>query len=1028
MESIAADRKLAETTGHAYWRCLEELADQPAFEDLLRRTFPGRVVDAWLEPHSRRHFLTLMGASLGLAGLAGCGVQPPAETIVPQVRPTEAIVPGKPLFFATAVSLAGETTGLLVESHEGRPTKIEGNPDHPHSRGATDLFAQAEILTLYDPDRSQNVVAAGEIRTWDDATAALRAAMVQQRAKNGAGLRLLTETVVSPTLAGQIDVLLTSLPAAKWIQYEPAARDAARQGAIMAFGRDVRSQYHFDRADVVLSLEADFLAPPGNARHVREFAARRAAHGATEPKQATMNRLYVVECTPGLTGAKADHRWALRAGEVEAFARALAVRLDPKLERLGESGSHPVPLTALDAIARDLEAHRGKCIVAAGDYQPAAVHALAHAMNRTLDNAGQTVSYTEPVETASTDQSASLADLAREMERGEVEMLLILGANVAYGAPADLDFAARLAKVPLAVHWGLYHDETAAACNWHIPAAHFLESWSDALASDGTASIVQPLIAPLYGGKSAHELLSLLSEAVERTSHDLVREYWRRRWSARNPTGDFQSFWETTVHDGIVHDAALPDITPSLQENWPSRLAPTRAAARSHEPSTGQFAGDDYEIVFRLDPTIFDGRFANNGWLQECPKPLTKLTWDNAVLISPNTAKRLKLQAAFTGHGGEHGDVLVDVVELHYAGRTLEAPVWILPGQPDGSVTLPLGYGRTRAGRVGTGVGFNAYQLRTSRAPWSDMGLTIRKTGKQVSLACTQYHNRMEDRKLVRSATLDEFHANPAFAKQTAESGGPAQPEEQLPTLYQPEEHPYNGYKWGMSIDLPRCIGCNACVVACQAENNIPVVGKEQVMRGREMHWIRLDRYYRGPAERPETFFQPVPCMQCENAPCELVCPVGATVHSDEGLNDMVYNRCVGTRYCSNNCPYKVRRFNFLQFADFTTPSLKLLHNPDVTVRSRGVMEKCTYCVQRITQARIQAEKEDRPIRDGEILTACQAVCPAQAIAFGNLNDPKSAVSRRKASPLDYALLEELNTRPRTTYLANLRNPNPDIA
>ncbi|HEV2971466.1 MAG TPA: TAT-variant-translocated molybdopterin oxidoreductase [Pirellulales bacterium] len=1023
MDYAAMREKLAATSGKRFWRCLEELADDPEVETLLLRQFPGQAT-AWADPLDRRKFLSLLGASLTLAGISGCSVQPPAETIMPYVRSPTKLTPGVSLFFATAVTIGESTTGLLVESHEGRPTKIEGNPDHPASSGATDIFAQAAILDMYDPDRSQTVSSGDQISTWGDAVTAIRAAIEGQRGKHGAGLRFLTPTVTSPTLAGQLDAILKAFPAARWHQYEPASRDARWEGSRLAFGEFVNTIYHFDRADVIFSLDADFLAPPGNLQYVRDFIdRRRVTASASDAKRATMNRLYVAECTPSITGAKADHRWAMRAAEVELFARAVAAKLDPNLKSLAEGMSHPVADAAVEALVRDLRKSGAKSVVVAGDRQPPAVHALAHAMNDALGAVGTTVTFTDPIEFAPTNQMKSLADLATDMAAGFVELLVIVGVNAAYSAPADLEFAKRLAKVPLSVHVGLYRDETAVLCSWHIPKAHFLESWSDARCFDGTATIVQPLIAPLYGGRTPHEVLQLFVVPAEMTGYEIVRDYWRRRWKDANRPEDFETFWETAVHDGFVPDTALSEKKVAIQQDWIRNIG----AVNSATTRNGAVSERPLEIVFATDPTIFDGRFANNGWLQELPKPLTKLTWDNAALISPAMAERLGVSAMVSGHGGEHGEVTVDVVELHYAGRKLQAPVWIMPGQPDNSVTVHLGYGRTAAGRIGSGIGFNANLLRTSAAPWFGSGLEIRRTGAQSPLACTQYHHRMEDRDLVRTATLDEFRRDPTFVKESTKSDVAGHGQRTLPTLYAPQEHSYNGYKWGMAIDLNACIGCNACVVACQAENNIPVVGKEQVTRGREMHWIRIDRYYRGKPDNPEYFFQPVNCMQCENAPCELVCPVEATVHSDEGLNDMVYNRCVGTRYCSNNCPYKVRRFNFLQYSDFTTPSLQLLHNPEVTVRSRGVMEKCTYCVQRITQGRIAAEKEDRRVRDGEVLTACQAVCPAHAISFGDLNDQKSEVAAWKARPLEYPLLAELNTVPRTTYLAELRNPNPEI-
>jgi MoCo/4Fe-4S cofactor protein with predicted Tat translocation signal len=1025
MNLAAIREKLSAESGQRYWRCLEELADDPEIDAWLRGQFPGQAT-IWADRLDRRRFITFIGASLALAGLTGCGVQPPAEKIMPYVRSPQRLTPGVPLYFATAAALGESTVGLLIESHEGRPTKIEGNPNHPASRGATDIFAQAEILNLYDPDRSQATLSAGEISTWGEAVTAIRAAIDKLRDKQGAGLRFLTSAIASPTLRRQFDQILKAFPEAKLHQYDAAAGDGRRRGAELAFGQQVETQYHFDRADVILALDADFLAPPGNLADVRSFCDRRRVSVAErEASKAKMNRLYVVESTPSITGAKADHRWAMAARQIEAFARAVAAELDAKPQPLADGAKQPVPAAHFAALVRDLKRGGAQSVVVPGERQPPIVHALAHAMNAALGAVGTSVTYTEAVESRSTSSMASLAELVRDMASGHVDLLVILDVNAAYSAPADLAFAKHLARVPLTVHLGLYNDETAALSRWHVPQAHFLESWSDARAGDGTATIVQPLIAPLYAGRTPHELLRLFTDPAEATSYGIVRETWRQFWTNNKRGDDFESFWETVIHDGVVPGTAAPARQVSPQPNWTQKLQSSDTAKSAGGGDEGE---QSYEIIFAPDPSVYDGRYANNGWLQELPKPLTKLTWGNAALVSPKAAERLGLSAMATGHGGEHGEVTVDVLELSYDGRSLKVPAWIMPGQPDRSVTLHLGYGRAAAGRVGTGVGANVNLLRTSAAPWFANGLQIRKTDERAIAACTQYHHRMEGRHLARSATLDSFRKNPTFAKQIDTSGEPTRhPDQSLPTLYRPHEHPYNGYKWGMAIDLTACIGCNACVAACQAENNIPVVGKEQVNRGREMHWIRIDRYYEGLPDDPKFYFQPVPCMQCENAPCELVCPVAATVHSDEGLNDMVYNRCVGTRYCSNNCPYKVRRFNFLQFADFTTPSLKLLHNPEVTVRSRGVMEKCTYCVQRITQGRIAAENEDRSIRDGEVLTACQAVCPAHAISFGDLNDPASEVNEWKSRPLEYTLLRELNTLPRTTYLAELRNPNPEI-
>jgi molybdopterin-containing oxidoreductase family iron-sulfur binding subunit len=827
--------------------------------------------------------------------------------------------------------------------------------------------------------------------------AAMRTALAVQAPRGGVGLRILTETTTSPTLAAQMQSLQTAMPQARWHQWEPGGGSAA--AAAQAVGRPVSIQYRFDQADVVLSLESDFVMDgPASLRHAREFTARR-----KRPGERPMNRLYVVESTPTPTGAIAEHRLPLRASEIEALARAVATAVGASDAGGGRGPALLAgPAAWAAAVAKDLQAHPGRSLVLAGDGQPASVHALAHAINERLGNIGQTVVYGEPVEARPPAGMASLAELASDMKAGRVELLMVLGGNPVYTAPADLDFAAAMDKVKLRVHLGLYEDETAVLSHWHVPQAHPLEAWSDARAFDGTATIMQPLIAPLYdSARSAHEVLAALGSRPDQKGHDIVKDYWRTQL-----TGDFDRRWTRALHDGLVAGWTAPagGAAPSAP------AAPPSPAAASAAPR----AAGGLEIVFRLDPTVHDGRYANLGWLQELPKPITKLTWDNAALLSPATAAR-------------YGLVNNDVVELRYRGRTVKAPVWTLPGQADDTVTVHLGYGRTRGGRVADGAGFDANLIRTSDAPWFGSGLEIARTGETRVLSCAQDHwsidRHAEERHLIRSATVEQYQKDPAAIKEQIEA-----PARDL-TLY--PNFKYNGHAWGMSIDLNSCVGCSACVIACVAENNIPVVGREQVGKGREMHWLRVDRYFSGEPEKPETIgahFQPVPCMHCENAPCEQVCPVAATNHSDEGLNDQVYNRCIGTRYCSNNCPYKVRRFNFLLYTDWNTPTLKLQRNPDVTVRSRGVMEKCTYCVQRIEQARITAHNEGREIRDGEIQTACQSVCPTQAIVFGDVNDPQSAVSRLKAEQRDYALLGELNTRPRTTYLGEVTNPNPELA
>jgi len=1059
-------------SGKTYWRSLEELADSPVFEDFVQREFPQQA-EEWNDPVERRTFLKLMGASLALAGLSGCVIQPP-EKVIPYVRQPEEEIPGRGLWFATAFSLGGIATPLLARSNEGRPTKLEGNPDHPNNKypafgipfsydapspddrpyTATDIFSQASILALYDPDRSQTPLYRGETRPWSQFVAEIRSAIDKEndglKAKKGAGLRFLTETITSPTLAAQMKSILTELPEAKWHQYEPVNRDNARAGAIMAFGQPVNTIYDFSKADRILSLGSDFLsAMPGTLRYARDYAAKRRISG----DKAEMNRLYVVESTPTTTGAVADHRLSLRPSELQSLA-------------FGERylGSLKANEQAwLSASKKDLQQHAGASIVIAGDDQPPIIHAAAHEANARLGNVGKTVFYTDPVEANSVDQTQSLRELVNDIDAGRVDTLIMIGGNPAYNTPVDLrlDFNRLDKKVKLRAHLSLYNNETSDICHWHIPAAHYLESWSDARSYDGTATIVQPLIAPLYEGKTAHEVLALFSDNYDRKPYDIVRDYWRsyrtgsgservkgttiasanapaagrmpasRPQDAGAPT-DFESWWRKCLHDGFVPNTALPAKTVSLKSDWASSLSQNAGGTPAYPGS--------YEVVFRADPTIFDGRFANNGWLQELPKPLTKITWDNVALLSPNTAKKLGINQQNYEQDKKGREAYVDTIKLTHRDNTISkpVPVWVMPGQPDDVITVHLGYGRTRAGRVGSMTiaapdsrlpsgGFNAYEIRTSDAPWTASGAQVTKAAGQFQIAATQAHFNMEGRDILREGSLAEFLKDKEKLREEQEK----QKRELHDLSLYPEvdyQNQGNGYAWGMSIDLNSCVGCNGCMIACQSENNIPIVGKEQVIRSREMHWIRVDAYFKGDADKPEgPFFQPVPCMHCENAPCEPVCPVHATVHSSEGLNDMVYNRCVGTKYCSNNCPYKVRRFNFFLYQDWETPTYQLMRNPDVSVRSRGVMEKCTYCVQRIQSAKITSELEGRPVRDGEIVTACQSVCPTEAIVFGNINDPNSRVSKLKALERDYSLLGELNTRPRTTYLSALRNPNPEI-
>ncbi len=1020
MDIAAANAKAQSGTGKKYWRSIEELAGDPHFEDLLHREFP-RAASEWDESVDRRDFLKLMGASMALAGMAGCG-RAPEQHIVPYVKQPDGLILGRPQQYATVMPFGADAIGILVESHEGRPTKIEGNPDHPSSLGATDAFAQAAILDLYDPDRAKAATYAGDIRTWATFQAAAADLATSQKAVNGAGMRILTGTITSPVLAAQIEYVLKLFPQAKWHQWEPAVSDGAREGAKLAFGRYVNTVYRVEKPNVILSLDADFMTSgPGHARYMKDFYKRRNLTGPNDE----MNRLYVVEPTPSVTGSAADQRLPLRASEIEVFARAIAAKV-------GLGGSATLPPAAekfAEAVAKDLQKNRGTSLVVAGEQQSAEVHALAHAINGALGNAGATVYYTEPVEANPVNHADSLHGLAADIHKGKVDLLLILGGNPVYDAPRDWacsEFEQKSEKMHTVVHLSSHYNETSEFSRWHIPETHFLEQWGDARAFDGTYSVIQPLIAPLYQAHSAFEVLAAFTDKPGVTSYDAVRDHLKTILGE----GDAEKNWRKSLNDGVVAGTALAPLAISAKVDFASLPAP-----KTH-------AGDELEFVFRPDPAIYDGRFANNGWLQELAKPVTKITWDNAALVSPATGQKLGIGRTIASRGGEHGQVRSSVVDIELSNGKVTAAAWVVPGQADGVVVLPLGYGRKKAGSTGTNKGFNAYAVRTSEALWTATGGKITVTSDEYPIACTQFHHNVEGRKIVSSASLEEYKKNPNFVHEKDET-----PPSGL-TLYQNFEELgyYKNYKWAMAIDLTKCNGCNACVVACQSENNIPVVGKDQVMRGREMHWIRIDRYYESglktqkdddseiPAlANPPTYFQPVPCQQCENAPCEQVCPVGATAHSAEGLNDMVYNRCVGTRYCSNNCPYKVRRFNFLRFQDWETPSLKLMRNPEVTVRSRGVMEKCTYCVQRINNVRIGAEKENggigREIRDGEIVTACEQACPSEAIVFGNANDPNSRVSklREPANSRAYNMMGELNARPRTTYLGAVRNLNSDL-
>ena len=975
-----------------YWRSLAQLEDLPEYRDALEREFPEGASES-PDGISRRDMMMLLGASLSLAGLAGC--RRPVEEIVPYVTAPEDTLPGIPRHYATTMPFRRSAYGLIVESHEGRPTKIEGNPAHPATLGASSVRVQASMLGLYDPDRSQSVMQKDARKSWADFVSAWGQLSKTHDANDGAGLAILTGSFSSPTLARLTSDLREKYSKAHWATYDAVSDENRLAGLRQAAGRDIDLMLRFDRASVILCLDADpLLTDPETIRHAHGFADGRRAG----PSGGAMNRLYAVEGVYSLTGAMADHRLRLESRQVASLVGALAARLGAPGAPAGADvpGVPGVDARWMEAVAKDLLANRGKSLIVAGDRQPPAVHAAVCALNAHLGNAGKTVSYYETKDAGLPDVS-SLVSLVSAMKAGTVQTLVILNGNPVFDAPADLDFAAAMAKVPQTIALGHSVDETSAGAEWHIPSAHYLESWGDARAVGGTVSVVQPLILPLFGGKSAIEVLGLMYSGQDRPGYDIVRETWNETLGDT----DFDKKWNRVLHDGVLPGSELPEIVPDVKGDVFAQLA------------RGGASSGGLEIVFLPSPSLHDGRFANDAWLQELPDPLTKLTWDNPALISPKTAESLGVS------GG-------DLVKLDYAGRSLELPIWVLPGMADGVVAVTLGYGRQHAGRVGTGVGFNTYTVRTSKAPAFDRGATVTRTGRTYPVSATQNHGSMEGRPLIRETTLTDLRSS---KKEEVTPGqlGVFEDAPQLFSLF--KERSYDsGHQWGMTIDLNACIGCNACMTACQSENNVPVVGKKQVANGREMHWIRVDRYFSGePSGSPEAVFQPVPCMQCEDAPCEQVCPVAATVHDSQGLNVMVYNRCIGTRYCSNNCPYKVRRFNFFNYTKDTPDILKLAMNPDVTVRARGVMEKCTYCTQRINRAKIDAKLAGRDIRDGDIKTACQQACPASAIEFGDIRDESSRVAKAKADPRNYALLQELNTRPRTTYLVKVRNPNPDL-
>ncbi|HUL60501.1 MAG TPA: TAT-variant-translocated molybdopterin oxidoreductase, partial [Anaeromyxobacteraceae bacterium] len=891
------------------WRSLEELdrgAPEPAGE------FPEGAAEA-PDGLGRRGFLQLLGASAALAGTAAC--KPPRERVVSYVQRPRQVTPSVPSAYATAASRGGYGVGLVVTSWEGRPTKIEGNPGHPSSLGATTALEQAILLDLYEPRRLSGFRRRGRSLGWGALLSELSELGGRLEKDGGARLRFLGEPTSSPTVADLRRKILARFPAARFDAWAPVGEGAAREGAAAAFGRPLEARLDLAQADVVLSLGADFLGGEGDAiRNARAFASRRAPPA--------MNRLYVAEAGYTVTGGFADHRIRMRSSEVLGFARAVCAALAGShglaaLAPLGAPPADPARARIAAAVAKDLARARGRSAVVAGLRQPPAVHALAHALNDALGNAGATVRYGAPQLLDAEDGPAALRRLAAEISAGKVDTLVVTAWNPAYTAPADLELPGLLAGIPNALVLSQREDETTRGAGWVIAASHVLESWGDLRARDGTASIVQPLVSPLHETATEIDLLAAFVEQGDRGAWRHVRDGWQ----ARTGAAGFDRRWEEWLAAGVVAGSAA---APEAATVDPGRVA---ALVRDVPPPA-----EGLELDLVPDPRVVDGRFGENAWLQELPDPITKVTWDNAVHLSPATAARLGVASG-------------DVVAVSHGGRAVSGPVLVVPGQADEAVTVALGYGRRAGGPVARGVGFDAGALRRADAPWFEGGVQLRPTGARHALAITQGHFSMEGRTIALDFSLDELERH---GEELAEHRGPVA--SALPA-YDYSKVPY---RWGMAIDLTRCTGCSACTVACQAENNIPVVGREQVLRGREMHWLRIDRYFSGTADEPQSVSQPLMCQHCEAAPCEYVCPVNATVHSDEGLNEMVYNRCVGTRYCSNNCPYKVRRFNYLDYHGQVAPTLKMAQNPDVTVRARGVMEKCTYCVQRIERARIQ--------------------------------------------------------------------------
>ena len=1034
---VAADDDAQAAAGRPRaWRSAADRDDAPGHSALRAAEFlPGAMDPSGDAGPSRRTFMKVMGASMALAGLSGC--RRPAEAVLPYARKPETVIPGIPDFYATAMPFGGVAHALIVQSHEGRPTKVEGNPEHPVSQGATDAFAQASVLTMYDPDRSRHVWREGQA-IGEDGWDAFVAASAQLRLA-GRPMAVLAAPSPSPTVARLREQVLAAYPGSRWITLHPHGDDPVALGAQIAFGRPLRPLYTFSDADVIVTFDGDFLGAddPNSVWNARQYAASRRLD-----ERGSMSRLYAVESSYSTTGGMADHRLRMKAGEVGLFAAAVGQRLG-----VG-SGAPALPMTeraqaVLDALVADVQGAGGRVAFVAGPTQRPEVHALVHSLNAQFGSGA--VQYLDTGAEPASPVGPELRQLVTDMAAGRVGSLLMLGTNPLYSLPAELGFAEALESVPASIHHGLWRDESAQAATWHVPATHYLEQWGDGRAYDGTLSVVQPLIAPLYAeAHSDLEVLAALLTGRSLSGYDLVREAMSDRiGSAPGQTG-FEEQWRTFLHDGFLPGTQFSAVAPGGGSADLSGIPVPDA--------------DNVELVVRLSPTLYDGHFSNNAWMQETPHPTTKVVWDNVAIMSAATAERFGVSAGVEKNVVDASMVTVTGV----GGATATLPVWIQPGHPDGSITAYMGYGRNLAtDRALTGLSFLnrigldrnndiyklgplANEVGASVEPLRSVGflpvtpgVAVQAAGDDYDVVSTQDHGTMEGRSIVRYATVDEYQAMPAFAKDESHYIEDT-PWEQFPALWGEEnaagedpridEAMYSQQQWGMVIDLNSCHGCNACVVACTSENNVQVVGKDEVGVGREMSWLRMDRYYVGDADEPGMVNMPMLCQHCENAPCEQVCPVAATTHSPDGINEMTYNRCIGTRYCANNCPYKVRRYNFFNWTKTLPLEVQMAQNPNVTVRFRGVMEKCTFCVHRVRREQQYAHINDTELEDGAVVTACQQACPTDAIVFGDVSDPNSAVSRARANNRNYALLAELAVKPRTTYLARLRNPHPALA